>query len=302
MKLSVSVVTYQQERYVRQALSSVLEQQTDFDFEVVVGDDASTDGTRDILREMRCAAPERIRLLMAAANYGDSGLSNFMATIDAAQGEYVAFLDGDDFWTSPHKLQRQVDFLDRHPDCVICAHRVEHRLENGDVLLSPRPARGDRELSVGRLLISNFAEKISTVVRRSAIEALPEWYRKTDAISADWLFNVLTGRTGKVGFIDELLAVHRLHSDSISVGHGNERLLSDKLKTLDLLYPYLPEWRLTLMVARYVLRIKLCLLRVSPRGYVAMKRLNSLGGYRRAAGLFQRDVAGRCEPYDRVVR
>ena len=201
VKLSVSIVAYQQEGFIRQALSSALEQEVDFDYEVIVGDDASTDGTRDILREMSRAAPRPVRLLLAEENYGDSGLSNFMATVDAARGEYVAFLDGDDFWSSPHKLQRQVDFLDRHPDCAICAHRVEHLLESGEVLLSPRPARGDRLFDVDRLIVSNFAEKIATVVRRSALEGLPDWYRKTDAISADWLFNVLTGRTGKVGFI-----------------------------------------------------------------------------------------------------
>ena len=110
MKLSVSIVTYQQEAFIRQALSSVLAQQTDFPFEVIVGDDASRDGTRDILREMQAQAPDKVRLLLADKNYGDSGLSNFMATVDASQCDYIAFLDGDDYWTTPHKLQRQVDF------------------------------------------------------------------------------------------------------------------------------------------------------------------------------------------------
>lgn len=275
MKLSVSIVTYQQERFIRQALESVLEQKLDHEFEVIVGDDASTDGTRAILHEMSVMAPGRVRLLLADSNHGDSGLSNFMATVDAARGEYIAFLDGDDFWTSPYKLQRQVDFLDRHSDCAICAHRVKHRLENGQVLLSPRPGRGEQKLSIDRLVVSNFAEKISVVIRRSAVEALPDWYRRTDAISADWLFNVLVGRVGKVGFIDEVMAVHRLHTDSLSIKHGTRRLLADKLETIRLLYPYLPDSRLALLKASYILRLKLGLLRLSSRSYMVMKRMNS---------------------------
>lgn len=276
VRLSVSIVTFQQRDYVRQTLESVLAQETDFAFEVVVGDDASTDGTREILRDMAREHPERVRLLLPDVNYGDRGLSNFMATVDAARGEYIAFLDGDDYWSSPHKLQRQVDFLDRHPDCALCAHRAVHLLETGRTLLSPRPARGDRVFPIDRLIVSNFAEKLATMVRRSAMEQVPDWYRTTSAISADWLLNVLVGRAGTVGYVDEVLAVHRLHSDSQSMRHGTRRLLADKIGTLRMLREHLPGSRRALLRAERLIRLKLALLRALPAGYGMAKRLDSL--------------------------
>ena len=188
MKVSVSIVTFQQEAFIEQAVRSALDQVTDFDFEVIVGDDASTDGTTDILRRLQAEHPERLRLLIADQNYGDRGLSNVMATIDAARGEMIAFLDGDDYWTRTDKLQRQVDFMEANPDCALCVHRSLHLLDRDESFESPRVARRDTCLPVSRLLVSNFAEKIATVVRRSAVEHVPEWYRTTDAISADWVF------------------------------------------------------------------------------------------------------------------
>lgn len=271
MKLSVSIVTFQQASYVRQAVESVLAQKTDFDFEVVIGDDASTDGTQAILRELAEIAPDRIRLLLAEHNAGDGGLTNFMRTIDAARGDFIAFLDGDDFWLGQWKLQKQVDFLERHPECAICAHRVEHRFETGKKLLSIRPGSGDRVLDLNALLVNNFAEKIATVVRRDALERLPDWYRTTTAISADWLFNVLVSRDARVGYIDEVLAVHRLHSASQSFTHGIKRLLTNKLETLDDLRSHLDGSRVALLRARLVIYAKLLALSVGPGFYARLK-------------------------------
>ena len=273
MKLSVSIVTFQQEEFVEQAVRSALDQVTDFDFEVVVGDDASTDGTRDILRRLKSEYPDKLQLLLHDTNFGDRGLSNVMSTIDAAKGDYIAFLDGDDYWTSMDKLQRQVDFLEAHPDCALCAHRSVHLLDDGQ-LLSPRPVVGDTCLPVTRLLTSNFAEKIATVVRRSAVDHVPEWYRTTDAISADWVFNVLAGcHTGVVGYLDEVMAAHRLHSDSLSVQQGADRMLRDKLQSLRLVRPYLPAGAaIRVWLGMVTVWMKRIALKVSPQAYSAVKK------------------------------
>lgn len=278
MKLSVSIVVFNQEGFIAQCLDGVLAQQTDFDFEIIVGDDASTDGTRAILEAYRARHPDKIKLLLPEKNYGDRGLSNFMSTVDASTGDYIAFLDGDDYWTAPDKLQRQVEFLDRHPECALCAHRVQHLLEGGEVYLSPRPAHGDAALPVSDLLVRNFAEKIATVVRRPALESVPDWYRTTSAVSADWVFNVLAARDGAVGYVDEVMAVHRLHRNSQSVRQGLDRMLADKLNSIDLVRPYLPAgsgtavWR-----ARSAVRLRRVLLRLFPWGYTALKRLGAIG-------------------------
>jgi glycosyltransferase involved in cell wall biosynthesis len=196
-----------------------------------------------------------------------------LASIDAARGEYIAMLDGDDYWTDPNKLQRQVDFLDAHPECAICAHRVEHVSDDAYHQLSPTPAGGGSVHDVGKLLIENFAPRISTMVRRSAVDALPEWSRTTRIVSADWLFNVLMGRTGKVGFINEVMAVHRKHKGSVSVVVGARRMLADKLAVLSSLQPYFPEYERELAKSARWLRWKLRIARFGPGPYLFFQRL-----------------------------
>ena len=276
MKLSVSIVTYQEVDYIRQTLESVLQQKTEFAFEVVVGDDASTDGTREILEDIRAQWPDQVRLLLPEKNYGDFGLSNFMATLDACRGEYVAFLDGDDFWTSNAKLQRQVDFLDAHPECALCGHRIDHVSDNGDVERSRRPAPGDRVYPIDALLLDNFVHKISTVARRSAIATLPDWYRTTRIASADWVFNVLVGRGGQVGFVDETMAVHRLRYGNLSQQYGMTRMLGDRIEAFDQLQPYFPRRGKTLRRAQRRVRWKLRIARLGPRAYDFARRIYAL--------------------------
>lgn len=282
MKCSVSIVTFQQVGFIRQAVESALGQETSFTFEVIVGDDASTDGTREVLQEVQRAEPGRLRLLLAELNYGDYGLSNVMATVDAARGGYIAFLDGDDYWTVPHKLQRQVDFMDAHPDCTISAHRVEHITSESVQGLSVRPGPGDRLWDYDRLLAVNFTPKSATMIRRSALASLPDWYRTTKVASAAWLFNLLVANGGKIGFIDEVMAAHRLHENSMTMHYGVERMLSDKLVIFELLRPLISGQTRALRLAERKVRWTLMTARYSPRAYVVLKQLyNTITARRR---------------------
>lgn len=273
MKCSVSIVTFQQAGFIRQAVESALDQKTSFPIEVIVGDDASTDGTREILQEVQRAEPSRLRLLLAERNYGDNGLSNVMATIDAARGQYIAFLDGDDYWTTAHKLQRQVDFMDAHPDCNVSAHRVEHISSEGVQGLSVRPGRGDRLWTYDSLLAANFTPKSATMIRRSALANLPDWYRTAKVSSAAWLFNLLVANGGKIGFIDEVMAAHRLHENSLTVNYGVKRMLTDKLVVFELLRPLVPGQTRALHLAERKVCWKLMVARHSPRSFSALKRI-----------------------------
>lgn len=271
MKCSVSIVTFQQVDYIRQAVASALEQRTNFDFEVIVGDDASTDGTRDVLLALREENPETVELLLAERNYGDFGLSNFMATIDASRGEYIALMDGDDYWTSSDKIQRQVDFMDAHPDCAVSAHRVEHLADDGARTLSVRQGSGDGLWEIDPLLNVNFTPKSATMIRRSALIHLPEWYRTNKIVSAAWLFNVLVSKGAKVGFIDDVMAVHRVHGQSVTAHFGTKRMLLDKLDALDLLAQQFPDRLLAFRQAKRRIRWKLRTMYGSPRIYDAVR-------------------------------
>lgn len=120
-KVSVCVVTYNQEKYIRQCLQSIVDQKTNFDFEVIVGEDCSTDGTRAIVMEFAERYPTIIRPLYQEKNAGSS--KNFLDVHAVARGQYIAHVDGDDY-TLPNKLQVQSDFLDKHPECNIVWHRM----------------------------------------------------------------------------------------------------------------------------------------------------------------------------------
>src|ERR1041384_1572484 len=118
--ISVSFITYNHAQYVAQAVDGALMQQTNMPFEIVIGEDMSTDGTREIVKNYQSRYPERIRLLLhdrrnaSLANGKPTGNWNFANNIKNCRGRYVALLDGDDYWTSAKKLQKQVDYLEQN--------------------------------------------------------------------------------------------------------------------------------------------------------------------------------------------
>ena len=122
LKVSVCMVTYNHEKYIAQAIESVLMQKTNFDYELVIGEDCSTDKTKKIIIKYQKRYPKIIRIILNKKNLG-AGL-NFVQILEACKGEYIALLDGDDYWTDPVKLQKQVDFLDNNPYYSISSHNV----------------------------------------------------------------------------------------------------------------------------------------------------------------------------------
>ncbi|HND88872.1 MAG TPA: glycosyltransferase, partial [Saprospiraceae bacterium] len=126
--VSVCMITYKQEAYIGKAIESVLMQQTDFPIELVIGEDASPDGTLRICQHYQALHPDKIRLMTGEKNMGFSW--NFARTLWATRGEYIALLEGDDYWTDPLKLQKQVDFLRKSPDFNLHFHNA-HLLKQG---------------------------------------------------------------------------------------------------------------------------------------------------------------------------
>ena len=118
--VSVALVTYKHEAYIREALDSILMQRVNFSYEIVAGDDCSPDGTQDILREYADRHPGRFVLLLREKNLGATANSYDIKC--HCTGRYIAQLEGDDFWTDPDKLQKQVDFLEAHPEYIGTAH------------------------------------------------------------------------------------------------------------------------------------------------------------------------------------
>ena len=207
MKLSVVMITYNHERYIAQAIESALAQKVNFPCEIVIGEDCSTDGTRGIIADLAGRHPKQVRPLFRTQNLGAN--RNFADTLAACKGEYVAFLEGDDYWTSVDKLQRQVDFLDTHPDCAICCTRVRFLDETGRAEYDTFPLVPAGAYTIDDLLKANFIITCSTVLRRNLVGPLPPWFFTMK--QGDYPLFVMAARHGKIELFDELTAAYRVH-------------------------------------------------------------------------------------------
>lgn len=122
--VSIFIVTYNHEKYIAQALDSAMMQKTNFDFEIIIGEDCSSDSTKSIIQEYKSKYPEIIRVFYQEKNVGRER-NTYEFTLPKCRGKYIAYLEGDDYWTDPFKLQKQIDFLEANPDYVVCFHRCK---------------------------------------------------------------------------------------------------------------------------------------------------------------------------------
>ena len=207
-RVSVAMVACNQERYVAEALDSVLAQRVAFPFEIVIADDASQDGTPRILEEY-AARHGNIRLLLAAQKRGMAG--NYVAALSACRGAFVAMLDGDDYWSSPDKLERQVAFLDRHPDCAICFHDATKVFDGTSRPPVPFCPPGQPPFAgLHELLAANFLPTSSVMYRRDEA-GVPDWLLELRFV--DWPLHILNARRGSIGYLPEAMSVYRIHPE-----------------------------------------------------------------------------------------
>ena len=216
MKLSVLMITYNHEGFIAEALNSVLMQRVNFDYEIIIGEDCSTDGTRNVALDYQKKYPDRIRLLLPEKNMGMMG--NFMATYGACSGEYVALLEGDDYWTSPDKLQKQVDFLDARPECSECFHNVNEVYDGRPELdhLFHRKKLKKRMFTLADIISHNFVPTCSAVFRNKLFGEFPDWFLSMPM--GDWPLHVLNAEHGTICYMDEVLAAHRFHEAGVWSG------------------------------------------------------------------------------------
>lgn len=208
MKVSVCMITYNHEKFIAQAIDSVLMQQVDFDYEIVIGEDCSTDNTRNIVIDYRNRFPDRIKLLLNEENLGM--MPNFIQTMQACQGQYIAMLEGDDYWTSPHKLQKQVDFLDSHADFAICSHNVKVKREGSTQSHEWLGARHKEVSTLEDLLRDGSGGATCSLVFRNRVFGdFPDWFYTIQG--GDWALQILCASHGKLRYFREVMGVFRQH-------------------------------------------------------------------------------------------
>jgi len=231
VKVSIAVTSYNHEKYIKQCLESILTQKGDFKMEIILGDDCSTDSTGQILEEYQKKHPEIIKKLQNEKNLGVT--KNLKRSLDACTGDYIAICEGDDYWTSDEKVQRQIQLLKNHPEYSMCFSAVTLYYEQeGKYTPHNDQAKFSRdELTIEDLIAVNYIGNFSCCMyRASGVRRLPE--SLFDIYTVDWMFNMACSEAGKIGFIREPLSVYRLHTGGAWTGKSNSDQFSDLVKNI----------------------------------------------------------------------
>ena len=249
-KVSVSLITYNHREYIGQAIDSVLRQRVNFPYEIIIGDDCSTDGTQEVLQDYQREYPDRIRLILHPERYrGVPGRLNNITNLYACRGQYVAMLDGDDHWTNEHKLQQQVDFLDQHPDYAMAFHDATIRSAHqsfDDFLCSEQSAifAADRTFTLEDVIAkSSFAPTSSIVFRNGLIGEFPDWFWRI--VSADYALQLLLAERGKLRYFSQVSSVYLIRSHGfMSLHYFDTKTIRLKIQELQLYRRVFLPWRL----------------------------------------------------------
>lgn len=231
MKVSVCIITYNQAAFIGHAIDSVVSQRVNFPMEILVGDDCSTDGTQAIIQSYADRYPQLIKPVLHDHNLGQNGLFNTLETYKLSKGTYLAAMDGDDYWTDTLKLQKQVDFLDAHPDFSTCFHNALITYEDGTpshVLNPPdQPPVTTVEDLIGEDEIWFMAT--SSVMFRNDIREYPDWFKKS--LSGDIPRYVLLAKLGKIGYLPDVMSVYRKNrgGTSFTDKYDDARFLQNRI-------------------------------------------------------------------------
>ncbi len=228
MKVSILVMTYNHEKFIRQALDSVAMQETNFEYEILISEDCSTDRTREIVLEFQKEHPDKVCLLLSEKNIHSNEI--VVRGIRAARGQYIAMLDGDDYWTSPYKLQKQADFLDNHPECSLCFHNARIFYEDTGQGGANWTPPGQKQFSaLEDIWMGNFIATCSTMFRKGLIAEIPEWYNDFFPIT-DWPLHILNAEHGTIGYIEEVMGVYRYHAGGLYSPFSETKKQQETLK------------------------------------------------------------------------
>ncbi|MCB2209904.1 glycosyltransferase [bacterium] len=213
IKVSVIIPAYNFEKYIAQSIEGVLMQETDFPIEILIHDDASTDSTAAIIRSYQEEHPDLIHTILRTENLYSKGIWGAKKLYKQAQGYFIAICEGDDFWTDPYKLQKQVDFMEAHPNCSISCHKVLYHFEDGGSEDYEFPGiSGNKVFQREEILGKYISATCSTMIVNRKINELEDFSR--DFLVGDLPLIYFYLNLGDMGYLDERMATYRLHSQS----------------------------------------------------------------------------------------
>ena len=228
--LSVCLITYNHSKYIKDAIEGVLMQKVNFSWELIIADDFSTDGTREIVLEYKDKYPEFIKLILQEKNVGPA--QNWVDLITFPISKYIAYLEGDDYWINPAKLQMQVDFLESNPAFSLCFHDA---IILWDDKTQPPELFCDinqKQISTISDVVQNwFIPSVSLVFRQEYIIYLPNWIMKV--YNGDYALHLLLADKGNIYYFNKIMAVYRKNNNALSGGIGkNSMYVNNEIKQL----------------------------------------------------------------------
>lgn len=214
-KIMVSVIcnAYNHEKYIEDALKGFVMQKTDFKYEVLVHDDASTDATADIIRRYERLYPELIKPIYQKENQYSQGVKiGKTFQFPRVKGKYIAICEGDDYWTSPYKLQKQVDALEEHPEIDICVHKASHMKKGTEICVVPNTNVEEIFSAEKVIAIGGGGVCTATIMYRSCInDCIPRFRKK---MAFDYTLQIHGSLRGGMYYIPENMACYNLETES----------------------------------------------------------------------------------------
>jgi glycosyltransferase involved in cell wall biosynthesis len=237
--VSVVMITYKHEGFIKQAIEGVLSQNINFKVELLIADDCSPDGTEEIVKEIIKSHPNGnwIRYSKHKTNLGM--MANLIGVIKQSRGKYIAMCEGDDYWTDLFKLQKQINFLEYNPEYVITYHDAAVVNQNGKLIKESKTNSEDqkKDLESEELLKMKVEILTLTMCFRNIIEQFPKEFYKTQ--NGDAFLTVLLGQFGKGKFMDDISPSHfRFHEGGNWSGRSNSEKLYQTRKTYALVENY----------------------------------------------------------------
>ena len=237
LMVSICCITYNHEKYIRECLDSFLMQKTNFSYEILIHDDASTDHTADIIREYEKQYPDVVKPIYQTENQYSKGrrIINTLYNYPRAQGKYIALCEGDDFWTDPLKLQMQFDFMEAHPDYSLCTHGFYHLDYFNKSYYPTKRHRNFPENGIEfahQTALGTYLYSTQTMFfrRDSWLSIKDAFIRDTkDAPMGDTQLAFHLALTGNVHYIPRRMAVYRIFPQSVTKDkNGYSRTFAEK--------------------------------------------------------------------------
>ncbi|SFC09742.1 Glycosyl transferase family 2 [Alkalibacterium subtropicum] len=215
VQVSVSVTTYNQERYIEQTLDSILMQKTDFDYEILINDDASTDKSTDIIRKYEKAYPDIIKPIYQTVNqYSQKKEVHYTFNYTRAQGKYIAYCDGDDYWTDADKLQKQFDYMEAHPHISACVHAGKSVNEQATRILgTQRVDQSNCYLNTEKVIALQGKFASNSLFMKNYFTgdfSMPAWFNEANI--TDYPLYLILSTKGDLYYLNDVMCAFRVGS------------------------------------------------------------------------------------------